>query len=148
MDRCGLPAGNGLSAPPTAQAVAALTPAELGSVGLTGARAALLRRLAGRVSRGELDLAALSRGTVGAARRTLLAVPGIGPWTADYLRLRVLGFPDVVPEGDAALAASLRRTHALPARPTPAQVEALLRPHAPRRSQAVLRAWHAALDPT
>lgn len=75
-------------------------------------------------------------------------MPGIGPWTADYVLLRVLGFPDVVPEGDAALAASLRRTHALPARPTPAQVQTLLQTllqtHAPRRSQAVLRAWHAA----
>ncbi|OOV14029.1 Ada metal-binding domain-containing protein [Deinococcus sp. LM3] len=147
VDRCGLPAGNGLSAPPTAQAVAALTPAELGSVGLTGARAALLHRLAGRVSRGELDLAALSRGTVGAARRTLLAVPGIGPWTAEYVLLRVLGFPDIVPDTDAALVAALRRAHGLPARPTPAEVQRLLEPFAPHRSHAVLRLWHA-LPPT
>lgn len=145
VDRCGLPAGDGLRAPPTAQAVAALTPADLSALGLTGARAALLRRLAGRVSRGELDLAALARGTVGAARRTLLAVPGIGPWTAEYVLLRVLGFPDIVPGTDAALAAALRRAHGRPARPTPAEVQRLLDPFAPHRSHAVLCLWHARL---
>lgn len=146
--RYGTPVAGGLTAPPTAARLAALEDADLRACGLTDARAALLRRLAGRVARRELSMDALARGTVGEARRTLLAVPGIGPWTADYVRLRVLGFPDIVPEGDAALAASLRRTHALPARPTPAQVQALLHPHAPRRSQAVLRAWHAGLNPT
>ena len=33
----------------------------------------------------------------------LLAVPGIGPWTRDYLRLRLFGDPDAVPVGDLVL---------------------------------------------
>ncbi|WP_189068427.1 DNA-3-methyladenine glycosylase 2 [Deinococcus radiotolerans] len=147
-ERHGTPVAGDLIAPPTAAQLSALNDADLRAAGLTDARAALMRRLAGRAARHELNLDALARGTVSAARRTLLAVPGIGPWTAEYVLLRVLGFPDIVPDGDAALAASLRRTHALPTKPTPAQVQALLLPHAPRRSQAVLRAWHAALDRT
>jgi AraC family transcriptional regulator, regulatory protein of adaptative response / DNA-3-methyladenine glycosylase II len=59
--------------------------------------------------------------------------------------LRVLGFPDIVPATDAALAAALRRAHSLPARPTPAEVQRLLDPFAPHRSHAVLRLWHARL---
>jgi AraC family transcriptional regulator of adaptative response / DNA-3-methyladenine glycosylase II len=33
----------------------------------------------------------------------LLAVPGIGPWTAQYIAMRALAWPDAFPEGDAAL---------------------------------------------
>ncbi|MEI2269160.1 helix-turn-helix domain-containing protein [Microbacterium sp. No. 7] len=35
-------------------------------------------------------------------RERLLALPGIGPWTADYVRMRVLGDPDVLLPGDVA----------------------------------------------
>ncbi|MCO7202903.1 DNA-3-methyladenine glycosylase, partial [Microbacterium sp. CnD16-F] len=35
-------------------------------------------------------------------RAALLALPGIGPWTADYVRMRVLGDPDVLLPGDVA----------------------------------------------
>lgn len=38
-------------------------------------------------------------------REALLAMPGIGPWTADYVRMRVLGDPDILLPGDAALRA-------------------------------------------
>ncbi|WP_221090316.1 DNA-3-methyladenine glycosylase 2 [Deinococcus aquaedulcis] len=142
VERCGAPLGEGLWAPPTPEAVATLPPADLRALGLTGARADLLRRLAGRVARQELNLSALARGPVGAARRTLRAVPGIGPWTAEYVLLRVLGFPDVVPAGDAALAAALQWAHQLPRRPDPPQVQALLAPYAPQRSAAVFSLWH------
>ncbi|KJL23316.1 DNA-3-methyladenine glycosylase 2 family protein [Microbacterium azadirachtae] len=37
-----------------------------------------------------------------AQRAALLAMPGIGPWTADYVRMRVLGDPDVLLPGDVA----------------------------------------------
>jgi len=46
----------------------------------------------------------LTVGDDGAAQReALLAMPGIGPWTADYVRMRVLGDPDVLLPGDVAL---------------------------------------------
>jgi AraC family transcriptional regulator of adaptative response / DNA-3-methyladenine glycosylase II len=38
-------------------------------------------------------------------RAALLAMPGIGPWTADYVRMRVLGDPDVFLPGDVAVRA-------------------------------------------
>lgn len=38
-------------------------------------------------------------------RAALLAMPGIGPWTADYVRMRVIGDPDVVLPGDVAVRA-------------------------------------------
>lgn len=48
----------------------------------------------------------LTIGDDGAAQReALLAMPGIGPWTADYVRMRVLGDPDILLPGDVALRA-------------------------------------------
>ncbi len=41
-------------------------------------------------------------------RRDLLALPGIGPWTADYVRMRVTGDPDVFLPGDVAVRAGAR----------------------------------------
>ena len=41
----------------------------------------------------------------GEQREALLAMPGIGPWTADYVRMRVLGDPDILLPGDVALRA-------------------------------------------
>ncbi|MET0812623.1 MAG: Ada metal-binding domain-containing protein [Microbacterium sp.] len=48
----------------------------------------------------------LTTGDDGADQRAaLLAMPGIGPWTADYVRMRVLGDPDVMLPGDVAVRA-------------------------------------------
>ncbi|MDQ0939259.1 AlkA N-terminal domain-containing protein [Streptomyces sp. V1I1] len=44
--------------------------------------------------------------------RQLLALPGIGPWTAGYIRMRALGDPDVLLTGDAAIRAGMRRAGA------------------------------------
>ena len=49
---------------------------------------------------------ALGAGDDGAEQRAaLLAMPGIGPWTADYVRMRVTGDPDVFLPGDVAVRA-------------------------------------------
>ncbi|MEJ1921812.1 helix-turn-helix domain-containing protein [Microbacterium sp. KHB019] len=49
---------------------------------------------------------ALTVGDDSAAQRAaLLAMPGIGPWTADYVRMRVLGDPDILLPGDVAVRA-------------------------------------------
>ncbi len=52
----------------------------------------------------------LGPGDDGAEQRAaLLARPGIGPWTADYVRMRVLGDPDVLLPGDSAVRAGAAR---------------------------------------
>ncbi|HYU67203.1 MAG TPA: DNA-3-methyladenine glycosylase, partial [Jatrophihabitantaceae bacterium] len=57
-------------------------------------RAATLHALAGALTSGEL---ALDPGADrAAAHAALLAVPGIGPWTADYLLMRAIGDPDIL----------------------------------------------------
>jgi AraC family transcriptional regulator of adaptative response / DNA-3-methyladenine glycosylase II len=53
-----------------------------------------------------------------AQRAALLAMPGIGPWTADYVRMRVIGDPDVFLPGDVAVRAGAAAA-GLPAEPKP-----------------------------
>ncbi len=83
---------------PTAET---LTSADLGSLGITGSRQRTLGALAQAVVNGELDL---SPGADRARTRSdLLALPGIGPWTADVVAMRALGDPDVFPTADLVL---------------------------------------------
>ena len=80
---------------PDAPTIAALDPAVLP---LPRARARPLVGLATSVASGALDLGPDADRE--AARRALVALPGIGPWTADYVRMRALGDADVLLVGD------------------------------------------------
>ena len=67
-------------------------------------------------------------------RRALLALPGIGPWTADYVAMRALGHPDVFLPTDLVGPARCSPTSAAgrrPRRPRALAAVALLRPDAP-----------------
>jgi AraC family transcriptional regulator of adaptative response / DNA-3-methyladenine glycosylase II len=87
---------------PDAQRLAA---ADLSGLGLTRARVAALGRLAQAVASGQLDLeGGMAPEEV---RRRLLALPGIGPWTAEYVALRALGEPDAFPASDLGLRRAL-----------------------------------------
>jgi len=78
-----------------------LAEADLDGLGITGGRVRSIRALAAAVAEGRLTL---TRHTDrAAARAALLELPGIGPWTADYLALRALGDPDAFPAGDLVL---------------------------------------------
>ncbi|WP_430334641.1 DNA-3-methyladenine glycosylase family protein [Rhodococcus sp. ACT016] len=74
------------------------------TVGLTGARARTVQALA-EAAADELHLG--PDADPEEFRRRLLALPGIGPWTADYLAVRVLGDRDAYPSGDLVLRRAL-----------------------------------------
>jgi AraC family transcriptional regulator of adaptative response / DNA-3-methyladenine glycosylase II len=82
---------------PTAAAVAGIDPSDLP---LPRARAGALVRLAESLADAEVSVdRSVERQQV---RADLLALPGIGPWTADYICMRALGDPDVFLPDDAA----------------------------------------------
>jgi AraC family transcriptional regulator of adaptative response / DNA-3-methyladenine glycosylase II len=83
----------------------ALADADLAGVGLPRARAEALRGLARAVASGALDLAGGQPPE--AVRKALLALPGVGPWTAEYVALRALGEPDAFPASDLGLRRAL-----------------------------------------
>lgn len=71
------------------------------------ARSRAITEAAAALADGSLTLTASDDGAE--QREALLARPGIGPWTADYVRMRVLGDPDVTLPGDSAVRAGAAR---------------------------------------
>lgn len=85
----------------TAERLASARVASIRAIGLTEARAATVHALARRVAEGGLQLE--PDVDVRAVTRQLLDVPGIGPWTAEYVAMRALHWPDAFPSGDLVL---------------------------------------------
>jgi AraC family transcriptional regulator of adaptative response / DNA-3-methyladenine glycosylase II len=78
---------------------------QIAGMGITRSRAQTLRVLAGAMANGALGLETLARPEALMAR--LMEIPGIGPWTASYIAMRVLGWPDAFPESDLGLRKAL-----------------------------------------
>lgn len=95
-------------------------------------RVAAIRRIAEVVAAGGLPLDPAT--PVAELRERLLALPGVGPWTADYLAMRALGHPDAFPATDLVLRQSAA---ALGIHPSPRAS------WAPWRSYAALHLWNA-----
>ncbi|MDE0547489.1 AlkA N-terminal domain-containing protein [Microbacterium sp. C7(2022)] len=81
--------------------------------------AARIRAIAGAAAALADGTLTLTTGDDSAEQRAaLLAMPGIGPWTADYVRMRVLGDPDVTLPGDVAVRAGAAAC-GIPSEPKP-----------------------------
>ena len=72
----------------------------LRTIGLTNAKAATLHGVSHAIATGAIDLEALRGAPTEQAEATLIALPGIGPWTAHYVRMRALGDRDAFPAAD------------------------------------------------
>lgn len=91
---------------PTAEALSVVRTTTLAGLGLPTARAESLRNLARVVARRELDMESELDPTAMIAR--LKELPGIGPWTAEYIAMRALRWPDAFPVGDLGLVKASR----------------------------------------
>lgn len=90
----------------------------LGRLGLSAAKIRTLKAIAGEIAAGRLDLAALTQMPADDAHAALIALHGIGPWTADVYLLFCLGHGDAWPAGDLALQEAIRVAFNLASRPT------------------------------
>ncbi len=125
---------------PTAEVLAGVDPAALP---MPRARARAVVGLARAVADGAVDLdPAGERDRTGAA---LVALPGIGPWTAGYLRMRVLGDPDAFLPGDLGVRRGLER---LGAAGRAAAAERAAQAWRPWRAYALMHLWDVAMRPT
>jgi DNA-3-methyladenine glycosylase II len=134
-------------------AAGGIDPAGVAALGEPGARAAGLTRqkarfvvgLATATLGGELDLEALATLDDDAARVTLMALVGVGRWTADIYLLMALCRPDIWPDGDLALATALARLKALDRRPTAEEQRGIVETWRPWRAVGARLLWHAYL---
>ena len=110
-----------------------LATASLDRLGMPGSRRATLRALSTALADGTVCLdAGADRDQ---AEKALLRLRGIGPWTAGYIRMRALGDPDVLLDGDAAVRVGMRNAGASLADAAAWQ---------PWRSYAMHHFWNAA----
>jgi AraC family transcriptional regulator of adaptative response / DNA-3-methyladenine glycosylase II len=120
---------------PSPAALAAADPADLP---MPGARRRAVLAVAGALATGDLVLD--PGADRDAAERTMLGIPGIGPWTAAYVRMRALGDPDAFLPTDLGVVRALReRGGPTAARTVAARAEAWR----PWRAYAVLHLWGA-----
>ncbi|WP_187672909.1 DNA-3-methyladenine glycosylase family protein [Zestomonas carbonaria] len=119
---------------PTPQALAA---DPLDNIGMPGKRVQTLRHFAEAVASGELELS-VSDGVETLVER-LCALPGIGPWTAEYIALRAFGEADAFPTADLGLLkAPLWGAGGIDPRSLAARAEAWR----PWRAYAAVYLWH------
>ena len=128
--------------PLTPSAFLALSDGELLAIGFSRQKTRYGRGLAAAVLDGSLDLDGLSGLPDADVERALIAVPGIGPWTATIYLLMVLGRPDVWPVGDIALAQAVAEVKGLDGRPGADEMARLGEAWRPWRSVAARLFWH------
>ncbi|MEO0607731.1 MAG: DNA-3-methyladenine glycosylase 2 family protein [Pseudomonadota bacterium] len=102
----------------TAEAVLRDNQEALRACGLSRPKLGHLNAIAEAVRSGALDLNAMREQPITDARRALLAIKGIGPWTADTFLMTALGHLDAFPSGDVGLIEAYRQLDGADARLT------------------------------
>jgi len=127
---------------PTPEEIVAADPDELRlAAGLSRAKTVSLRSLAEHIIGGEIDLDRLHLLPDEEVLAQLVAVKGIGTWTADIFLIFHLNRPDVLAAGDLEIRRAVERQYGLPALPRPAEVEQIAAPWRPHRTLACLYLW-------
>jgi AraC family transcriptional regulator of adaptative response / DNA-3-methyladenine glycosylase II len=126
---------------PEAKALARAEGDALGRLGIVKQRQAAIVGIARGVAQGRLQLH--GGADVAATIEQLKELPGIGDWTAQYIAMRALRWPDAFPAGDVALHKALG-VHA--ERNAARAAEAASQQWKPWRSYAVVRAWASMID--
>lgn len=105
---------------------------DIAELGIVSARAKSIIGLAQAVIDGKIDFSAGQQPD--AFIKALQDIPGIGPWTAHYMAMRILRWPDAFPKEDIALLNRLGHIK-------PAEAESMSQCWRPWRSYAVLHLW-------
>lgn len=127
---------------PSATQLTQVSAEALGTIGVVKQRQAAILELAAAVANQAI---VLQHGCdIARTMAALQNLPGIGPWTASYIAMRALRWPDAFPAGDVAMQSALGVRQAK----APAlEAERMALAWRPWRSYAVVRAWHSLSNP-
>ena len=119
---------------PTAERIAAVPYGRIAKLGMPGARARTVITLAREVADGKLVL--MPNADIEATLEKLRALPGIGEWTAQYIAMRALAWPDAFPHTDVGVMKALNLSN-------PKRVLAAGEAWRPWRAYAVMHLWQS-----
>ena len=123
---------------PSAKTIAACSIDDIAKLGIIAARARTIRALAHAIASGQLTLEPSSN--VEDTLTALKQIPGIGDWTAHYIAMRALAWPDAFPHTDYGVMKAMNETTgATAAKRVLAKAEAWR----PWRAYAVMHLWHS-----
>ncbi len=129
---------------PTPNEVLADDPEELRTAaGLSHAKVRYLRSLAEHVVDGSLDLDRLPDLPDEEVVSELIAVKGIGEWSAHMFLMFHLRRPDVLPVGDLGIRRAVKIRYGLPELPTPAELTEIAEQWRPHRTLACIYLWRS-----
>jgi AraC family transcriptional regulator, regulatory protein of adaptative response / DNA-3-methyladenine glycosylase II len=119
---------------PSAERIAQLPYGHIARLGMPGARARTVLALARAVAAGELEL--VPNADIDATLERLRALPGVGEWTAQYIAMRALAWPDAFPHTDLGVMKALGESN-------PRKVLAAGEAWRPWRAYAVMHLWQS-----
>jgi len=132
--------------PPTPEDVLADDQEELrAAAGLSRAKVSFLRSLAEHVQSGDLDLESMDTLSDEDVVAALIAVKGLGQWSADMFLMFHLERPDVLAVGDLGIRRAVKEAYGLDELPGPTELERIAEPWRPYRTLACRYLW-ASLD--
>ena len=128
---------------PTPERVMTLTDNEIRAAGFSRPKVMFIKDLASHVSDGRLDLRGLKKHPDDEVMRQLIAVKGIGRWTAEIFLMFRLGRQDVFPADDLGLMNAVQRAYGLRTRPDAKRLRKMGEAWQPYRSVAAWYLWQS-----
>jgi DNA-3-methyladenine glycosylase II len=128
---------------PTAEQLLDASEADLRGCGLSGRKTEYIRDLAAHVLSGELELERLGELGDEEVIAEIVAVRGLGQWTAEMFLMFHLERPDVLSGGDLGIRKAIQVEYGLEEMPTPTRVVEIGEPWRPYRSLASLYLWES-----
>lgn len=128
---------------PTPDRVMTLTDNQIRAVGFSRPKVSFIKDLAAQVLDGRLDLKGLKKRPDEEVMRQLVAVKGIGRWTAEIFLMFRLGRPDILPADDLGLMNAVQRAYGLRKRPDANRLRTMGERWSPHRSVASWYLWQS-----
>jgi DNA-3-methyladenine glycosylase II len=128
---------------PSPEQLLAASEADLRGAGLSGRKVEYVRDLAAHALSGELELDRLDQLADEEAIEEIVAVRGLGRWTAEMFLIFHLERPDVLSGGDLGIRKAIQIEYGLEEMPTPQRVVEIGEPWRPHRSLASLYLWES-----
>ncbi len=121
--------------------------AELRACGLSGRKVEYMQDLASHVISGELELGRLDELSDEEVIEEIVAVHGLGRWSAEMFLIFHLERPDVFSGGDLGLRRGIQLSHGMEEMPTPAEAVVIAERWSPNRSLASIYLWESCRAP-